>query len=133
MSFYKYNLSFITILLCLFHFHAQSQTIQWTDNPGKTFVFEINNDEAEKLIQSAAKDSLFQKMLHRPAGSFSGEWKDCPKQGHFIFADINRNKVNYRYVPIMPFQVFLFREYGVLTLQVIDNSCKIQNIFVGSK
>jgi hypothetical protein len=110
-------------MICL---SAQAQTIQWQDHPEKTFVFEINNKEAEKLVQSNSRDSLLLKMLHRPMDSFTGEWKNQPKQGHFIFADIKQNRVNYSYVPVMPFQVFLFKEYGVLTLQVIDAEGKIR-------
>jgi signal peptidase I len=50
-----------------------------------------------------------------------------PERGHFIFAEIVNNRhyanhlsVKYRYVPVIPFQVFLFKEYGLLTLQVVD-------------
>ena len=49
-----------------------------------------------------------------------------PEQGHFIYASIGRNRINFRYEPIIPFQVFLFREYGLLTLQVVDNSGEVR-------
>lgn len=107
-------------LLLLTYIPAQGQTIKWQEHPDKTFVFEINNREAEKLIKSDPKDSLIVKMLHKPIASFTEKWEEQPKQGHFIFANINKNKVYYRYMPVMPFQVFLFKEYGVLTIQVID-------------
>ncbi|MDR0540614.1 MAG: hypothetical protein LBH19_00195 [Dysgonamonadaceae bacterium] len=55
------------------------------------------NKEAEKLIKSQPKDRLILKMLHTPRGSFSGEWTDKPRQGHFIFAEINRIIPNRTY------------------------------------
>ncbi|MDR0799535.1 MAG: carboxypeptidase-like regulatory domain-containing protein [Dysgonamonadaceae bacterium] len=118
---------FVFLLLLVFPFCIHSQVIQWQDHPQKTFVYEISNKEAERLIKSEPKDSLILQMLHTPAGSFSGEWTDRPKQGHFIFADILQNQVGYRYAPVMPFQVFLFKEYGVLTLQVVDSEGKIRD------
>ncbi|MDR3235205.1 MAG: carboxypeptidase-like regulatory domain-containing protein, partial [Prevotellaceae bacterium] len=118
-----------TTILCLLLFPLPSgaQTIRWQERSDRVFVYEITNKEAEKLLKSQPKDSLILKMLHTPRGSFSGEWKDRPKQGHFIFAEINRNKVGYRYAPVMPFQVFLFKEYGVLTLQVVDAEGNIRS------
>lgn len=109
--------------ICLFvtnYTPSQSQTINWQDYSDKTYVFEINNKEAEKLLKSNPKDSLIRQMLHSPVASFTGKWNNPPQKGHFIFANINKNRTYYRYEPIIPFQVFLFKEYGVLTLQVID-------------
>ncbi|MDR0232825.1 MAG: carboxypeptidase-like regulatory domain-containing protein [Dysgonamonadaceae bacterium] len=122
-SFYRFTLLFLLLLSVT----SRAQIIRWQDNPGKTFVYEISNKEAEQLIKSEPKDSLVLRMLHTPAGYFSGEWKDRPKQGHFIFVDVFQNQVGYRYVPVMPFQVFLFKEYGVLTLQVVDAEGKVRN------
>ncbi|MDR2848565.1 MAG: hypothetical protein LBV39_05610, partial [Bacteroidales bacterium] len=107
--------------------YSNAQTIQWQDHPDETYVYAISNKEAERLIKSELRDSLILKMLHTPVASFSGTWTDQPKQGHFIYADIYQNRVGYRYVPVMPFQVFLFREYGVLTLQVVDDKGKIRD------
>ncbi|MDR1200668.1 MAG: carboxypeptidase-like regulatory domain-containing protein [Tannerellaceae bacterium] len=104
----------------------QSQTIHWQDYPDKTFVFEINNNEAERLLKSNPEDSLILQMLHSPVASFTKQWEKPPKQGHFIFVDINKNRAYYRYKPILPFQVFLFKEYGVLTLQVIDTEGNVR-------
>jgi hypothetical protein len=114
-------------ILLLLPLHSKAQAIQWPDCPNQTFVYEITNKEAEKLVKSQPKDSLILKMLHTPRGSFSGEWKEKPQKGHFIFVEIERNKVHYRYVCVMPFQVFLFREYGVLTLQVVDADGNIRS------
>jgi hypothetical protein len=118
---------FVAVVLWLFPCYAGAQNIRWQDYPDRTYVYEITNKEAEKLIKSEARDNLILKMLHTPAGSFTGTWEERPKQGHFIFANIHQNQVGYRYVPVMPFQVFLFKEYGVLTLQVVDAEGKIRD------
>lgn len=117
---------FISLLFC-WVFSIQAQTIKWQDHPDETFIYEISNKEAEKLLKSEPKDSLILKMLHTPAGSFKGKWENRPEQGHFIFASISKNRVNYSYTPVMPFQVFLFKEYGILTLQVVDAEGNIRD------
>lgn len=40
--------------------------------------------------------------------------------GDFLLADVYRNEVRYQYASAIPFQVFLFKEYGILSLQVVD-------------
>ncbi|NDV70241.1 carboxypeptidase-like regulatory domain-containing protein [Dysgonomonas sp. 25] len=117
---------FLAVLFFL-AFQLKGQTIDWKSYPGKTFVYEISNKEAEKLLRSKPQDSLMLKMLHTPLTSYKNEWEDHPKQGHFIFSEIHKNRVSYRYAPIMPFQVFLFKEYGVLTLQVVDAEGNIRS------
>lgn len=125
------NRLWISSLLLLLVFSnllsLQAQTIKWKDSPEKTYVFEISNKEVEKLLKSQPQDSLVLKMLHTPVTSFSGVWDNRPEKGHFILARINRNKVDYWYHPIIPFQVFLFKEYGILTLQVTDDEGNIRN------
>lgn len=106
---------------------SQAQTIQWESRPDKVYVFEINNKEAEKLLKSKPQDSLILKMLHNHVASYSKVWEDAPRQGHFIHAHINKNAVDYFYEPIIPFKVFLFKEYGILNLQVIDAEGKIRD------
>ena len=116
------------ILLCLLLltcFSMQSQTIKWQDYSDKTFVYEISSKEAEKLIKSRKQDSLVLKMLHTQVASFTDKWENQPEQGHFIFVTINKNQLNFQYVPIIPFQLFLHKEYGVLTLQVVDKEDSI--------
>jgi hypothetical protein len=66
-------------------------------------------------------------MLHTFVGSFAGEWKEQPKQGHFIFARIQGNQVMLNYAPVIPFQIFLFKEYGVFTLQIVDSDGNIRD------
>ncbi|MDR1335306.1 MAG: carboxypeptidase-like regulatory domain-containing protein, partial [Tannerella sp.] len=109
-----------SILLLFLGFTLNAQQIDWKEYPGETFVYEIGNREAENLLRSDAGDSLMLQMLHTPVASFRDRWDGKPEKGHFIFADIHKNRIYYKYEPVMPFQVFLFGEYGHLTLQVID-------------
>ncbi|MDR0823462.1 MAG: carboxypeptidase-like regulatory domain-containing protein [Prevotella sp.] len=117
----------ITGLFLLPLHRSQAQTIDWQGTTGETYVFEISNNEALKLLKSQPKDSLILKMLHTPKGSFKGSrWDNEPRQGHFLHARIIRNKVNFNYEPVIPFNVFLFKEYGALTIQVTDISGEIR-------
>ena len=104
-----------------------AQQIILRDSPERTFVYEISNREAEKLLRSKPQDSVMLKMFHTPVASFQETWDDKPEKGHFILADIHKNRVYYRYMPVMPFQVFLFKEYGNLTLQVVDSEGNIRD------
>lgn len=119
--------SMLIFLLLVLSGSLNAQEINWPDSPEKTFVFEINNKEAEKLLKSSPRDSLILKMLHTHVADFVGKWENRPQQGHFIFADIKKNKVNFMYVPIIPFQVFLYKEYGALTLQIVDSKGEIRS------
>lgn len=117
----------VVIFFLLAGAQLQSQTIDWKDYSDVTRVFEINNKEAIKLLKKHPNDDELMKMLHTPVASFVKVWDTSPHQGHFIHAKIIKNKVCYDYVPIIPFQVFLFNTYGALTIQVIDAQGKIRN------
>lgn len=113
--------SMCLLLVFLFIFASlSSQEIDWQDYPDKTVVFKLSDKEALKLLKGRFRKKNWEKLLQTPYTSFSGEWKECPEKGHFVFAEIKRNKVYYHYFPVVPFQVFLFKEYGALTLQVVD-------------
>lgn len=99
---------------------SQNELIKWREGCDSIFVFEITNKEAQRFLKEGGSEKLMQQLLYNHVATFKGKWIDAPKQGHFIYAGITKNKINYNYVPIIPFQVFLFREYGILTLQVID-------------
>lgn len=120
------KISLYSILLWLTFTSLSAQPINWKHAPDETFVFQINNKEALQLLQSSSYSSVISQMLHTPVGSFKGTWTNMPEKGHFIFANIYKNTINYRYHPVMPFQVFLFKEYGVLTLQVVDDNGTIR-------
>ncbi len=106
---------------------SANQAVDWPDRPARTFVYQISAKEAEKLLRSTPSDSLALRMLHTPAGSFEKEWDAQPEKGHFIFAQIERNRIHYNYVPVMPFQVFLYKEYGTLALQVVDGAGEVRD------
>ena len=104
-----------------------NKQIDWSEGCDSTFVFEITNKEALKFLRDGGSEKLMQKLLYNHVTTFKGKWEDAPEQGHFIHVDISRNNVCYNYVPIIPFQVFLFREYGILTLQVIDSEGEVRS------
>lgn len=120
-------------LLCILYLFSSSLNAQakeqiiWKDFCDSTFVFEISNKEAEKFIKQWKDEKLMKELLHSHVATFKHVWTNSPKQGHFIYANIHKNKIDYSYAPIMPFQVFLFKEYGLLTLQVIDASGEIRD------
>lgn len=99
---------------------AQNQNppqILWQEYCDSTFVFQITNKEAEKFLKNS---QIINTLLYNHVATFDQEWNDAPELGHFIYANIKQANINFRYMPQMPFQVFLFKEYGVLTLQVLD-------------
>ena len=104
-----------------------SEHIKWREGCDSIFVFEITNKEALKFLKDGGNDKLMDRLLYNHVATFKSEWKNAPQQGHFIHASITKNRINYRYVPIIPFQVFLFHEYGTLTLQVIDSEGEINS------
>ena len=114
------------LLLLLAGIDISAQQIVWNDSPEITFVYEVSNSEVEELLRGDLQDTTMLKMLHTPVTSFHRTWQDKPEKGHFVLADIHKNKVYYRYSPVMPFQVFLFMEYGNLTLQVVDDNGEIR-------
>lgn len=120
------KLLWVIVLLYIIIPSIQSQNNNWQNTHERTFVFEITNKEALKLLKNP-RDSLIHKMLHTPVASFINKWDNPPEQGHFIHANIYKNIVYYDYVPIIPFQVFIFKEYGKLTLQIIDKEGNIRD------
>lgn len=112
-------------LFSLIFFPAYSQVIDWKNHVEETYVYEISNKEAQNLLKKdPGKDIV--KLLHTPRGSYTGYWTDEPKQGHFLKARIRQNKVYFDYDQVIPFQVFLFKEYGALTIQVTDGNGEIR-------
>ncbi len=99
---------------------AWAQPIRWSDSPDRTFVYQLTNKEAAKLLKGDLNPKQKNKLFHSPFTSFTGTWEAQPLQGHFVYANIVKNQVQYAYHPVVPFQVFLFKEYGALTLQVVD-------------
>ena len=125
------TLSLLVFLLLTTSLEAQQQPqtyISWKDYSDTTFVFEISNKEAEKfLTKGNGSDEFMQEILHTKVAAFTDKWENKPERGHFIYANIHKNKIDFRYAPVIPFQVFLFKEYGQLTLQVIDSKGEIRH------
>ncbi len=90
------------------------------DASPETLVFELTNKEALKLLKGKLRQKQWDKIQQAPFARFTNTWTDPPVKGHFLLADVKRDEVHYRYAPVIPFHVFLFKEYGVLTLQVVD-------------
>ncbi|MDR2956085.1 MAG: carboxypeptidase-like regulatory domain-containing protein [Prevotella sp.] len=120
-------LLFLFFLLVHTTLYAQeTERFNWKNYSDSTFVFEISNKEAEKFLKDGGSEKLMKKLLHTHVATFVNKWENPPLQGHFIYVNINKNKIDYRYAPVIPFQVSLFREYGLLTLQVIDGNGEIR-------
>lgn len=119
--------NFCVLGLLLVSLSTLAQPLVWKDAPDETFVFKLSDKEALKLLKGRFRPKDWDRVLATPFTSFSEKWEEPPAEGHFIFANIERNKINYSYHPVIPFQVFLFKEYGALTLQVVDAEGDIRN------
>lgn len=132
-SFPLYLIPFFILLITIFlvpQVYGQTSLkdrIEWREGCDSIFVFEITNKEALKFLKEGGSDKLMEKLLYNHVATFKGKWDNAPKQGHFIYVSITKNQINYNYKPIIPFQVFLFREYGILTLQVIDAEGEVRS------
>jgi len=115
-------ISMAVIHLLLLSQFSRAQYINWNSTPQKGFVYEINNNEAQQLLSTSPKDTIFKGLLHSLVDTFDVKkgWITRPTKGHFIIARIEKNKLYCDYTCILPYQVFLFEEYGAFTLQVLD-------------
>lgn len=114
------NVVCVSLLLVSAALPVRGQDAEWEDRVATTFVFEISDREAEKLLRSDRKDSLMRGMIHTQVARFNGEWDNAPTQGHFIYTRVDRNRLECDYVQIMPFKIFLYKEYGALSLQITE-------------
>ncbi|MCD8079873.1 MAG: carboxypeptidase-like regulatory domain-containing protein [Bacteroides sp.] len=126
-SFYYKAILLFYLLACYYSPIHTQEHLTWQDHADSTYVFRITRKQAEKFLLTGNKHELLPKLLHTPYASFADTWEDAPEQGHFIYAQIRQNQEYYKYVPILPFQVFLFKEYGILTLQVIDHEGNVRD------
>ena len=128
--------SLLLLGVLLFANGAFGQPMLWDDASSETIVFELTNKEALKLLKGKLRQKQWKKIQQTPFARFTETWNNPPVKGHFLLADVERNEVHYRYAPVIPFHVFLFKEYGVLTLQVVDAGETIRKdakVRVGSK
>jgi len=107
---------------------ASAQNINWNPTPQNGFVYEISNDEAQILLSGNPKDTIFNGLLHTLVDTFDVNkgWLTRPEKGHFILARIDKNKVYCDYTCVLPYQVFLFEEYGAFSLQVLDKNGNVR-------
>ena len=107
---------------------AQNQ-INWNNRPHKGFVFEIDNDEAQKLLTKWNYRDSIASLLHTQVDTFDvrNGWVNKPEKGHFILVSIVSNKLHCEYTCVFPYQVFLFKEYGALSIQVLDHDGNVRN------
>lgn len=118
----KSVINFLTIVALFIHTTLSAQQINWNNEPARGFVYEINNDEAKRLLLKKDNDSVFKELLHTQVDTFDVEkgWTNRPGKGHFILVTIKENKLYCSYTCVYPYQVILFREYGAFSLQVLD-------------
>jgi len=126
------------IMSCLATIDVQAQNVNWDLGPRKGLVFEINNQEAQKLLTNTKSDKIFKSLLHTVVDTFDIEngWKERPSKGHFIMVRIYKDKIHFEYTSIFPYQVFLLKEFGALSLQVFDLEGNIRedaNVKLGAK
>ena len=99
-----------------------AQNLTWNSAPKTGFVFQISNDEAQKLLTKSSSDTIINSLLHTEIDTFNVEkgWTHRPAKGHFILARIIENKLHCEYTSVFPYQVLLLKEYDALSLQVLD-------------
>jgi alpha-2-macroglobulin len=99
-----------------------AQNITWNSAPTTGFVFEISNNEAQKLLTKSRADTIINSLLHTQIDTFNVNkgWTHRPEKGHFILARIIENKLHCEYTSVFPYQVLLLKEYNALSLQVLD-------------
>lgn len=104
------------------YFSASAQDIRWATGPEKGFVFQITNNEAQRLLAVSSTETIHNGLLHTLIDTFNIEegWINRPQKGHFILASIVENKLHCQYTGVFPYQVFLPKEYDALALQVLD-------------
>lgn len=113
----------IPLLIALFLFtDSNAQELLWETKAPKGLVFQISNREAQRLLTHSKPDTIVKAFLHTVIDTFDVEagWKDRPEKGHFILATVEDNRVHCQYASVFPYQVFLFKEYDALTIQVLD-------------
>lgn len=121
MNTLRFQLKMLFLLaLLLLSGRIFGQSVLGKDASPETIVFELTNKDALKLFKGKLGPEDWYRIQQTPFAHFRETWANVPDKGHFLLANVERNKVYFRYVPVIPFHVFLFKEYGVLTLQVVD-------------
>ena len=105
-----------------------AQDIRWNCEPHTGFVFQITNDEAEKLLTKSRPDTIIHSLLHTQVDTFNVNhgWKRTPEKGHFILVRVVGNKLHCEYETVFPYEVMLLKEYNALSLQVLDREGNVR-------
>ena len=85
--------NFCVLGLLLVSLSTLAQPLVWKDAPDETFVFKLSDKEALKLLKGRFRPKDWERVLTTPFASFSEKWEEQPAEGHFIFANIERNKI----------------------------------------
>lgn len=120
----KFFLLLVVSLIAVSIQSMDKKQIEWKTGCDSTFVFQITDKEAFRYLQGK---EIADSLLYKHVATFKDVWADAPEKGHFIYATISKNKVYFNYECIVPFQVFLFKEYGIFSLQVVDSEGNIRN------
>jgi hypothetical protein len=106
-----------------------AQNIRWNSAPKTGFVFQISNNEAQKLLTKSGPDTIINSLLHTQIDTFnvSKGWNNRPAKGHFIMVKIVQNKLHCEYTSVFPYQVLLLKAYNGLSLQVLDLDGNVRN------
>lgn len=118
----RYTLFFSVLLVALSPNHLPAQNIKWNSAPKTGFVFQISNNDAQKLLTKSSPDTIISSLLHTQIDTFSvlKGWTNRPEKGHFILVSVNENKLHCEYTCVFPYQVLLLKEYNALSLQILD-------------
>lgn len=121
-------LPFSLFLALLSSFGSSAQSIHWNTAPTTGFVFQITNDEAQKLLTQSVRDGMIPALLHTQVDTFNVRkgWTHRPVQGHFILVRIRENKLHCEYTGVFPYQVLLLKSYNALSLQVLDQEGNVR-------
>lgn len=120
-SIYSYLKSLLVCGLLFISGWMYSQSVNWSDTFPETVVFKLTNQEALRLCKGEFKQKDWDKVQQTPFTRFANTWDEQPAAGHFLLATVEGNEVHSKYTSVIPFQVFIFKEYGKLSLQVIDS------------
>ncbi|MEP6738538.1 MAG: hypothetical protein ABJA70_23630, partial [Chryseolinea sp.] len=106
-----------------------AQQIKWNNAPQTGFVYQISNNEAQKLLTRSRPDTIINALLHTQVDTFNVKngWTHRPEKGHFILAKIISNKLHCEYTSVFPYQVLLLKEYNALSLQVLDEDGNVRD------
>lgn len=122
----------VAIVLTMAFIHscrdAAAQRAGWAKESHIGLVFRISNREAQELLTRRRSDAAMERYLHTQIDTFNVRhgWKRKPQEGHFLLVRAIENKLHCVYTGVLPYQVFLLKEYDALALQVLDRAGNVR-------